>query len=122
MKNWEKQAMENYKVPSLIVLERAALSVVEELANGSYDLKKILIACGTGNNGGDGLAIARLMKEKGYDVDVCIVGALDRFSADAKQQFEMYKAVSGNFVTAPVYDEYTVIVDAVFVLDVTGTL
>ena len=114
MKNWEKQAMENYKVPSLLLMERAALSVVEELANGFYDLKKIFIACGTGNNGGDGLAIARLMKEKGYDVDVCIVGALDRFSADAKQQFEMYKAVSGNFVTAPVYDEYTVIVDAVF--------
>lgn len=116
--------MERYKIPSLLLMERAALSVVEELTKGSYDLKKILIPCGTGNNGGDGLAIGRLLKMKGYEVDVCIVGALDRLSADAKQQLEMYQAISGNFVTAPAYDEYTVIVDAIFGIgcnrDITG--
>ena len=114
MKNWEKQAMEKYKIPSLLLMERAAESVVNEIFSGSYDLKKILIACGTGNNGGDGLAIARILKLKGCQVDVCVVGALDKMSQEAKQQLEMYQAISGNFVTAPAYDEYTVIVDAVF--------
>lgn len=116
--------MERLNIPSLLLMERAANAVVEELVDSSYDLKKTLIACGTGNNGGDGLAIARLLKAKGYDVDVCIVGALDKFSPEAKQQFEMYKSVFGNFVTAPVYDEYTVIVDAIFGIgcnrDITG--
>ncbi len=114
MKKWEKQAMETYKVPSLLLMERAALSVQKELKNGSYNLKKILIACGTGNNGGDGLAVARLLRTDGYDVDVCITGALDKLTPDAKQQLEMYQAISGKFVTAPAYDEYTVIVDAIF--------
>ena len=114
MKNWEKQAMEMYKVPSILLMERAALAVVEELTNGTYDLHKVLIACGTGNNGGDGLAVARLLKAKGIKAEVCVVGALDRLSADAKQQLEMYQAVSGKFVTAPAYDEYTVMVDAIF--------
>ena len=77
MKNWEKKAMEAQKIPSLLLMERAALAVVEELLSGKYDLKKILIACGTGNNGGDGFAIARLMMQKGYDTHVCLVGAMD---------------------------------------------
>lgn len=114
MKNWEKQAMEQYKTPSLLLMERAAMAVTEELLSGAYDLRKILIACGTGNNGGDGLAVARMLKTKGYFPDVCIAGSLERLTPDAKQQLEMYQAISGNFVTDPVYDEYTVIVDALF--------
>lgn len=106
--------MEKYKIPSLLLMERAALSVVEELMNGSYDLNRVLIACGIGNNGGDGLAIARLLSGKGISVDVCIAGSLDKLTADAKQQLEMYQAILGNFVTAPMYEEYTVIVDAIF--------
>ena len=47
-------------------------------------------------------------------MDVCIAGALDRLTVDAKQQLEMYQAISGNFVTDPLYEEYTVIVDALF--------
>ena len=114
MKNWEKKAMEKYKVPSLLLMERAAEAVVKEILSGSYHLDKILIACGTGNNGGDGLAIARMLKMNNYQVDVCVVGSLDKMSAEAKIQLEMYQAISGNFVTAPVYDEYTMIVDAIF--------
>ena len=114
MKNWEKQAMEKYKIPSLLLMERAAMAVTEELLSGKYDLHKVLIACGTGNNGGDGLAVARMLKMKGHPVDVCIAGALDRLTVDAKQQLEMYQAISGNFVTDPAYEEYTVIVDALF--------
>ena len=114
MKNWEKQAMEKYRIPSLLLMERAAMAVTEELLSGKYDLHKVLIACGTGNNGGDGLAVARMLKMKGHQVDVCIAGALDRLTVDAKQQLEMYQAISGKFVTDPAYEEYTVIVDALF--------
>ena len=89
MKNWEKKAMEKYKVPSLLLMERAAEAVVKEILSGSYHLDKILIACGTGNNGGDGLAIARMLKMNNYQVDVCVVGSLDKMSAEAKIQLEM---------------------------------
>lgn len=114
MKNWEKQAMEAYKTPSILLMERAALAVVEELTAGGYDLHKVLVACGTGNNGGDGLAVARLLRTRGINAQVCVVGALEKLSPDAKQQMEMYQAISGKFVTAPAYDEYTVMVDAIF--------
>lgn len=106
--------MEKYKIPSLLLMERAAEAVVNEIIGGSYQLNKILVACGTGNNGGDGLAVARMLTLKGYQADVCIVGALDKMTVETKTQLEMYQAISGNFVTAPVYEEYTVIVDAMF--------
>lgn len=114
MKQWEKKAMEKYKIPSFLLMERAAMAVVKELTEKSYDLHKVLIACGTGNNGGDGLAAARLLKSRGIRVEVCMAGALERLSEDARRQLEMYQAVSGKFVTDPAYDEYTVIVDAIF--------
>ena len=71
MKNWEKQAMEKYKIPSLLLMERAAQNVVDELLCGSYHLENILIACGTGNNGGDGLAVARMLLQKGLYKEEC---------------------------------------------------
>lgn len=114
MKEWERQTMEKYRLPSVLLMEKAALAVVEELCKGDYDLKKVLIACGTGNNGGDGLAVARILQARGVFTEVCMAGSLADLSQDAKVQLEMYQAVSGKFVTAPVYEEYTVIVDAIF--------
>lgn len=114
MKNWEKEMMEKYYTPSILLMERAALAVTEELLNGTYDLHKVLIFCGTGNNGGDGLAVARLLTMKQISVEVLIVGDPERMTAETKQQLQMYQAVSGKFVTREDWDEYTVIVDAVF--------
>lgn len=114
MKEWERQMMEKYRLPSVLLMERAALAVVEELCGGNYDLHKVLVACGTGNNGGDGLAIARILRARGIHTEVCIAGSLANLSQDARVQLDMYQAISGKFVTAPSYDEYTVIVDAIF--------
>lgn len=114
MKEWERQTMERYKLPSVLLMERAAMAVTEELCGGGYDLRKVLVACGTGNNGGDGLAIARLLHGRGIHTEVCVVGSLTKLSQDARAQLEMYQAMAGDFVTAPKYAEYTVIVDAIF--------
>lgn len=114
MKKWEEQAMEEYKLPSLLLMERAGMAVTEELLSGRYNLQKVLVACGTGNNGGDGLAVARMLMNRGIRVDVCVAGSLENLSEDAKKQLEMYMALMGKFVTAPVYHAYTVIVDALF--------
>ncbi len=55
-------------VSSLLLMEHAALSVVDELEKvlgGSCAEKRVLFLCGTGNNGGDGFAAARLFKMRG---------------------------------------------------------
>jgi NAD(P)H-hydrate epimerase len=54
-------------------MERAALTVVDELVNdGSFDLSRVLCVCGSGNNGGDGFAVARLLNLKGILTKHCL--------------------------------------------------
>ena len=113
MKAWEKKAMDRYKIPSILLMERAAKSVVSELICGDYDLHKVLVICGNGNNGGDGLAVARMLLMRGISVDVCMASSVGGMTKETDQQWKMYLALSGSVVTVPVFDEYTVIVDGI---------
>ncbi len=63
MRDFDRAAIEDYGIPSIVLMENAALRVVEFLEAKFAPLagKKIVILCGKGNNGGDGLAIARLL-------------------------------------------------------------
>lgn len=61
MKQYDMNTMDAFGIPSLVLIERAALAAVEELErDGLKEKSRILIACGTGNNGADGLVMARL--------------------------------------------------------------
>lgn len=75
MREMDRTAIEDLGIPGAVLMERAALGVVEavlELYAGSHTL----ILCGRGNNGGDGLAAARLLHLAGHPV-VCAVAADD---------------------------------------------
>ncbi len=61
MKQYDKNTIEYLKIPSAVLMERAALVTVEELLKEKGNApQKALIVAGCGNNGGDGLAIGRL--------------------------------------------------------------
>lgn len=57
-------------IPSLVLMERAALSVYNELKNNYYNY---LIVCGSGNNGADGIALARMLHQNGENVMILLV-------------------------------------------------
>lgn len=114
MKEADRYTIEEIGIPSLVLMERAALSVVEEMEQEGRGLGKILVVCGTGNNGGDGWAIARLLHLKGYKVFVECVGNPEKMTAETRMQYK----IAGNYqipvVNNPEYGEYTTIVDALF--------
>lgn len=114
MKALDAFTINEMKVSSLVLMERAALAVVDELLSGAYDVKKILIVCGSGNNGGDGVAAARILHLKGYDVSLWEAGNPEKYSEGMKAQREIAGNYQLKFVTNPECSEYTVIVDAVF--------
>ena len=60
MKALDDKTIQHYGIPSLVLMERASLAVAEEIKN-SFNTEKILIVCGSGNNGADGIAIARIL-------------------------------------------------------------
>lgn len=113
MKEMDNATIENMGVPAMVLMERAALAVVEELKK-NFCLMRTLVVCGSGNNGGDGMAVARILHNEGYDVSIFLAGKESSFTESAKTQWNIvnnYKVpVVNNFET----DEYTTIVDAVF--------
>ena len=73
MRRADRSVIQDYGVPSLVLMERAALSCVELMKKESFDLSRILVAAGSGNNGGDGFAMARILKLQGFSADIGIL-------------------------------------------------
>ena len=86
-RNIDHAAIKTYQIPSLILMEHAALKsaeIIEQIANTN---QSICILCGPGNNGADGLAIARLLQPK-YPNLYVVVPEIKKMSEDEKIQFQ----------------------------------
>lgn len=103
-------------VSQAALMERAALAVYDILIERKLSLKKICIACGPGNNGGDGLALARILAEKGDIADIVIPGGTEKMSDTEKVQYRALLALCPDIsVTDTVPEkEYTLLIDALF--------
>ncbi len=121
MKRCDKNTIEHFKVPSLVLMERAALGVVEEIEArltpipGRAGRRRALCACGHGNNGGDGVAVARMLSLKGYDAAIAMPPGRDRVSEETGAQLEIASMYGIPILEGiPEGEEYDVIVDALF--------
>lgn len=102
-------------IPSFVLMERASLKVAEcvrQIMEGKKG--RILVACGSGNNGGDGAAAGRILKEWGYEVVIALLGNEEKASKEMKLQLQIARNLSIPVITEPVIAEYTVIIDAIF--------
>lgn len=85
MKELDRYTMEEVGIPSMVLMERAALAVVDEVIKYAEKKASIWIVCGNGNNGADGVAAARILHLRGYDVIAILAG-------DSKEGTREYKA------------------------------
>lgn len=105
-------------IPSVVLMEKASMALadcVEDIcaSSGRRDIK-ILAVCGMGNNGGDGVASARLLKEKGYYVSIFLVGDRKKATDEMNIQLDIADKLDIEFITQLKDNEYTVIIDALF--------
>lgn len=86
MRKLDARVQRVFHIPGSILMENAGRGAVEVLA-GYYELRglKVLVACGTGNNGGDGFVIARHLKNRGSVVRVFLLGRKSDLKGDARQ-------------------------------------
>jgi NAD(P)H-hydrate epimerase len=70
---WDQYTIQHEPISSIDLMERAAGKCVDWLEENGYAENIFSIFCGKGNNGGDGLGIARLLAEKKYSVAVNIL-------------------------------------------------
>jgi NAD(P)H-hydrate epimerase len=86
---WDKYTIENEPIHSIELMERAASACTRYLVD-HFGSASFLILAGTGNNGGDGLAIARQLKQSGKDVSVLHIGAAT-LSSDCETNLQRLK-------------------------------
>ena len=68
MRAADAQASEKFRIPSIVLMERAALSLADEVMKNAAPETEVIIAAGSGNNGADGLAAGRILCERGMHV------------------------------------------------------
>lgn len=99
MREVDRRTIETASIPSVLLMEMAANSVVREMlrrAEGSLAGRKIAVFCGKGNNGGDGLAISRLLFLLGADVRVFLIFPPAELSGDALTQYRIIRSISSH--------------------------
>lgn len=99
-------------MPSMVLVERAALQTMEELYDDIFDLRNVLVVCGKGNNGADGFALARLLHLKGIDVDILFVDDEDKCTTETIEQIKIAKNYGIEIFNNVDFNKYTTIVDA----------
>src|SRR4029077_167706 len=77
-------AIEEQGVPGLDLMERAGAAVARAVEVHASD-GRVTVVCGKGNNGGDGLVAARLLRDAGRDVGVVCVAPPEEFAGDARE-------------------------------------
>lgn len=133
MREIDRVTTERNGTPSLVLMENAAAATARAVADhawGGVAGKSILVLCGRGNNGGDGVATARLLALAGAKVDVVLFSRIEDTRGDARINFETaqklasdasarffecgsedeWKALRNNELT----ETYDVVVDALF--------
>ncbi|HQQ98795.1 MAG TPA: NAD(P)H-hydrate dehydratase [Cyclobacteriaceae bacterium] len=105
-------------IASIDLMERACQGFVQWFVERYDASKKVGIICGTGNNGGDGLGIARLLSDWGYPVAVWIVRGgtpeSEDFRINRKRLREQVKVIDLLTATPIVFADRDVLVDAIF--------
>lgn len=119
---WDNYTIKNEPIKSIDLMERAAKSFVKILKNlVELSSSSVIIICGPGNNGGDGLAIARLIASKVKIVRVCISVETEKYSEDFRKNLKALDQnrdiIISNFSELNKFfigEDNTIIIDALF--------
>ena len=114
MKAIDACTIDKIGIPQSVLMERAALALSEEIERINPDKGRILIAVDGGNNGGDGLAAARILSERGYPVDIYYVGGITEVSEQFEIQKNILMQIGQRLRKAIPNREYVVVVDGIF--------
>lgn len=100
-------------MPGPALMERAGLAVADEAARLARSRGRIVVLCGPGNNGGDGFVAARLLKDRGYPVELGLLGRREALKGDAAVAAARFTGEALP-ATALALDGAALIIDALF--------
>ncbi len=117
----DRFTIQQEQISSLDLMERAAGVCCTWLENNFEKERAVWIFCGPGNNGGDGLAMARILLKSGYSIRAFILGGQSRRSDDFLANESLLRETDAGAITElntendfPFIPEHVVLVDALF--------
>lgn len=113
MKQVDKYSIEEMNIPSMVLMERAALCIAKYIKKRK-GVRTVLCVCGCGNNGADGVAVARILTQWGFGAKIYPIGNPDSGTEEFRQQLEIATKCGVQVTKRPIYNDYDVIVDAMF--------
>lgn len=90
IREWDAYTIAHEPISSIDLMERAASRCLDQLIK-DFNPQKVIIFCGVGNNGGDGLVMARLLSEMGIHVQVYVLEFSKKYSPDIKFHLNQLK-------------------------------
>lgn len=103
MRNLDRRAIEEYGLPGLVLMENAARGTVQAMVRVFPNLpaKRVGIFAGRGNNGGDALAVARYLINRGVTCQVYLLATRDQVKGDAATNLRIFEKMHGNVLEVP---------------------
>ncbi len=117
---WDEYTITHQPITSIQLMEKAAEACTRWITNNYANTTKLVIFCGNGNNGGDGLAIARLLLQQHYSVHVYCINVQNNASADFFENQQRLPAQVYSIITQPgevnviSMPEEAIIIDCIF--------
>src|SRR6056297_294014 len=117
----DEYTIKNEPVSSIDLMERAATTCSDWIADNFSNSRVVKVFIGPGNNGGDGLVVARKLSLAGYKVEVYVLRITDKLSEDAQKNYERLKEMKlvplndiSNENDFPQLNRDDIVVDALF--------
>ena len=97
MRRIDRLTTESFGIPSLMLMENAGLAVLEFLREKfpSLHTERIAVLCGPGNNGGDGMVVARHLHLRGFKPRVVVLADPSKLKGDAATNFQIFSKAFG---------------------------
>ena len=119
IKEADDYTIKHEPIASIDLMERASMAFVAQFVEILDSKRPIIVVCGMGNNGGDGLAIARMLLERNYKVQTYVVKDKEKGSPDFETNLTRFQKLSSTtFISSkediPEISEEFVVIDAIF--------
>jgi hydroxyethylthiazole kinase-like uncharacterized protein yjeF len=131
MKNIDRRAIRSFGIPGTVLMENAAAAVMTSMETffDGLDGVRVGVLCGKGNNGGDGLALARRLRIRGVPVRVALLASFDEIKGEAKVNLSILRKMDVEILQnasvrslADILDWSEIIVDALLGIGLSSPL
>ena len=128
MSSMDQHTIRSIGIPSAVLMERAALASAEEVicmaseAGMMPENTRILAVCGAGNNGGDGFACARILKQKGWNTACLLAGSREKMTEECAGQLRICEKLGIPVLQDEDMTGYQILIDAVFGIGLTRNI